>query len=48
MRKADNIVQLLGTITKIPFPLTGMKTCSFCIDSHRVARDWNVDDTHLT
>ena len=39
---------LAGAITKIPSPLTGMKTCLFCIDSNRVARDWNVDDTHLT
>jgi len=39
---------LAGAITKIPSPLTGMKTCLFCIDSNRVVRDWNVDDTHLT
>src|SRR3989442_958069 len=48
IRKAGNIVHLPARLRRFPPPLTGMKTCLFCIDSNRVARDWNVDDTHLT
>ena len=47
IRKAGNIVHLPARLRRFPPPLTGMKTCLFCIDSNRVARDWN-DHTHLT
>src|SRR2546426_7574117 len=48
IRKAGNIVHWPARLRRFPPPLTGMKTCLFCIDSNRVARDWNVDHTHLT